>query len=163
MVYGALRDHVEAGFEDGGEHIVKNIARPVRAYTVRGAHDLVVEPKGDVKSSTLVREMDLPLPNRPSIAVLPFTNMSGDPEQEYFADGVTDEITTELSRFHSLFVIARNSSFTYKCKAVDVRVVAKELGVRYVLEGSIRSQRALRRTPLPRRLPRPSVAATRTR
>ena len=80
----------------------------------------------------------LPLPDKPSIAVLPFTNMSGDPEQEYFADGIVEDITTELSRFRDLFVIARNSSFQYKAKAIDVRQVGRELGVRYVLEGSVR-------------------------
>jgi TolB-like protein/Tfp pilus assembly protein PilF len=80
----------------------------------------------------------LPLPDKPSIAVLPFQNMSGDPEQEYFADGVVEEIITALSRFHELFVIARNSSFTYKGRAVDVKQVGRELGVRYVLEGSVR-------------------------
>jgi TolB-like protein len=83
-------------------------------------------------------EIDLSLPDKPSIAVLPFANMSGDPEQEYFTDGITEDIITELSRFHSLFVIARNSTFVYKGKAVDVRTVSKELGVRYVVEGSIR-------------------------
>ena len=82
--------------------------------------------------------MPLPLPDKPSIAVLPFQNMSGDPEQEYFADGIVEEITTAIARFPWLFVIARNSSFTYKGKAVDVRQVARELGVRYVLEGSVR-------------------------
>src|SRR5207248_6409858 len=80
----------------------------------------------------------LPLPEKPSIAVLPFQNMSGDPEQEYFADGIVEDIITELSRFRALFVIARNSTFTYKGKPVDVRQVARELGVRYVVEGSIR-------------------------
>jgi len=80
----------------------------------------------------------LPLPDKPSIAVLPFLNMTGDPEQEYFTDGVTEDIITELSRFHRLFVIARNSSFSYKGKSPDVRQVGKDLGVRYVLEGSIR-------------------------
>src|SRR5690349_5215092 len=78
------------------------------------------------------------LPDKPSIAVLPFQNMSGDPEQEYFADGMVEEITTALSRIHSLFVIARNSAFTYKGHAVDVRRVGRELAVRYVLEGSVR-------------------------
>src|SRR5262249_57982554 len=80
----------------------------------------------------------LPLPDKPSIAVLPFQNMSGDPEQDYFADGIVDEIITALSRFRSLFVIARNSSFAYKGRAVDVKQVGRELGVRYVLEGSVR-------------------------
>jgi TolB-like protein len=85
-----------------------------------------------------VGEIDLSLPDKPSIAVLPFSNLSGDPEQGYFTDGVTEDIITELSRFHSLFVIARNSTFSYKHRVVDVRTVATELGVRYVLEGSIR-------------------------
>ena len=80
----------------------------------------------------------LPLPDKPSIAVLPFTNMSGDPDQDYFADGIVEEIITALSRFKALFVIARNSSFTYKGRAVDVKQVGRELGVRYVLEGSVR-------------------------
>ena len=80
----------------------------------------------------------LPLPDKPSIAVLAFTNMSGDPDQEYFSDGIADDIITELSRSRSLFVIARNSSFTYKGRAVDVKQVARELGVRYVVEGSVR-------------------------
>ena len=83
-------------------------------------------------------QVPLPLPDKPSIAVLPFQNMSGDPEQEYFTDGITEDIITELSRFHSLFVIARNSSFSYKGKSPDIRQVGRELGVRYVLEGSIR-------------------------
>ena len=85
-----------------------------------------------------VGQIDLSLPDKPSIAVLPFVNMSGDPEQEYFTDGITEDIITELSRFHSLFVIARNSSFSYKGQSPDIRRVGKELGVRYVLEGSIR-------------------------
>jgi adenylate cyclase len=80
----------------------------------------------------------LPLPDKPSIAVLPFANMSGDPEQEYFADGMVEEIITALSRIRWLFVIARNSSFTFKGQAVDVKEVGRELGVRYVLEGSVR-------------------------
>src|SRR5437868_13565229 len=85
----------------------------------------------------------LPLPDKPSLAVLPFQNMSGDPEQEYFADGVVEDIITALSRFKSLFVIARNSSFTYRGKAVDVKQVGRELGVRYVLEGSVRKSGSL--------------------
>src|SRR4029077_5434546 len=83
-------------------------------------------------------EAPLALPDKPSIAVLPFANMSGDPEQEYFADGITEDITTALSRISSLFVIARNSSFAYKGKAIDIRQIGRELGVRYVLEGSVR-------------------------
>src|SRR5262249_57123584 len=106
----------------------KNIARPVRVYRVRS-------PSAAVKSPATPA---LPLPDKPSIAVLPFQNLSGDPEQEYFADGIVEEITTAISRLPWLFVIARNSSFTFKGRAVDVRQVARELGVRYVLEGSVR-------------------------
>ncbi len=114
------------GLTDLGEQQVKNIAQPVRAYQIRGATDLPVAGSS------------LPLPDKPSIAVLPFQNMSGDPEQEYFADGMVEEIITALSRIRWLFVIARNSSFTYKGQAVDVKQVGRELGVRYVLEGSVR-------------------------
>jgi adenylate cyclase len=113
-------------FKDAGEQQLRNIARPVRAYHValdRRTHDAPTA---------------LPLPDKPSVAVLPFQNMSGDPEQEYFADGMVEEVTTALSRIRSLFVIARNSAFTYKGRAVDVRQVGRELGVRYVLEGSVR-------------------------
>ena len=128
----AVKGKVSASFEDQGAQQVKNIAEPVRAFAVRAAGGAAATP------SPAAREIDLSLPDKPSIAVLPFTNMSGDPEQEYFSDGITEDIITELSRFHSLFVIARNSTFTYKGKAVDVRTVARELGVRYVLEGGIR-------------------------
>jgi adenylate cyclase len=117
---------VDVVFEEIGEQELKNIARPVRVYRVRwdGVAEKVSSP--------------LALPDKPSIAVLPFQNMSGDPEQEYFADGIVEEIITALSRIRWLFVIARNSSFTYKGRAVDVKQVGRELGVRYVLEGSIR-------------------------
>lgn len=117
---------VDVIFEDMGEHRLKNIARPVRVYRVRCDG---TPPKERPR---------LALPERPSIAVLPFQNMSGDPEQEYFADGIVEEIITALSHFQNLFVIARNSSFTYKSRAVDVKQVSRELGVRYVLEGSVR-------------------------
>ena len=113
-------------FEDAGEQQLKNIARPVRVYRVRP--NTAPAPPQPV----------LALPDKPSIAVLPFQNMSGDREQEYFADGMVEEIITALSRIRWLFVIARNSSFTYKGQAVDVKRVARELGVRYVLEGSVR-------------------------
>jgi adenylate cyclase len=129
-VRSAVRGKVDAAFDDLGEQQVKNIAEPVRAYRVRA--------EGAAAPAQKIGEIDLSLPDKPSIAVLPFTNMSGDSEQEYFTDGITEDIITELSRYHSLFVIARNSSFTYKGRAVDVRTVAKELGVRYVVEGSIR-------------------------
>src|SRR4029077_7377206 len=107
-----------------------NIARPVRAYRVALA-------KSSARGEDVVRPA-LPLPDKPSIAVLPFQNMSGAPEQEYFADGIVEDITTALSRFRQLFVIARNSSFTYKGRVVDIKQVGRELGVRYVLEGSVR-------------------------
>jgi TolB-like protein/class 3 adenylate cyclase len=116
-------------FQDIGEQTLKNITRPVRVYRVRGSA---------VKDPSTPAPLVLPLPDKPSIAVLPFQNMSGDPEQEYFADGMVEEITTALSRIRWLFVIARNSSFTYKGQAVDVKQVGRELGVRYVLEGSVR-------------------------
>jgi adenylate cyclase len=113
-------------FEDAGEQRLKNIVRPVRVYRVRPS------------TARAPLQPVLALPDKPSIAVLPFQNMSGDPEQEYFADGMVEEIITALSRIRWLFVIARNSSFTYKGQAVDVKRVARELGVRYVLEGSVR-------------------------
>jgi TolB-like protein/class 3 adenylate cyclase len=128
-VHDHVRDRLPFAFEDLGEQQVKNIARPVRVYRVRdvGAKNLSA-PAPPV----------LPLPDKPSIVVLPFQNMSGDPEQEYFSDGMVEEIITALSRIRWLFVIARNSSFTYKGQAIDVKQVGRELGVRYVLEGSVR-------------------------
>jgi len=128
----AVKHKVAASFEDQGEQKVKNIAEPVRAFVVKTNGDAAATPP------PIVGEIDLSLPDKPSIAVLPFANMSGDPEQEYFTDGIVDDIITDLSRFHALFVIARNSSFAYKGRSPDVRQVGKELGVRYVLEGSIR-------------------------
>jgi adenylate cyclase len=119
---------LDLAFEDLGEQALKNIARPVRAYRIA---------TGPVSAATK-ETTALPLPDKPSIAVLPFANMSGDPEQEYFADGMVEEIITALSRIRWLFVIARNSSFTYKGQVVDVKQVGRELGVRYVLEGSVR-------------------------
>ena len=140
-MHNAVAGRLEAGFEDLGSLELKNIAKPVRAWRVTWAAEdwsgkVDSAPAPSIAAAGLA--MPPPLPDKPSIAVLPFTNMSGDPEQEYFTDGITEDIITELSRFHELFVIARNSSFTYKGRAVDVRVVAGELGVRYVLEGSIR-------------------------
>lgn len=130
-VYDQVRNRPELHFADLGERPVKNIAEPLRVFRV------LLEPAG-AESGQPRSEPELALPDKPSIAVLAFENMSGDPAQEYFTDGLTEDIITELSRFRSLFVIARNGSFTYKRKAVDVRAVARELGVRYVLEGSIR-------------------------
>jgi TolB-like protein/Tfp pilus assembly protein PilF len=124
--YDQVRGKVDAEFADLGEQRLKNIARPVRVYRVLS--DGIAAQGAPA----------LALPDKPSIAVLPFQNMSGDPEQEYFADGMVEEIITALSRFRYLFVIARNSSFTYKGRAVDVKQVGRELGVRYVLEGSVR-------------------------
>ena len=130
-----IRGKVDVAFEDMGLQTLKNIAEPLRAWRVQlGGQGAAKAPLGSPASQVPA----LPLPDKPSIAVLPFQNMSGDPEQEYFADGMVEEIITALSRFKSLFVIARNSSFTYKGKAVDIKQVGRELGVRYVLEGSIR-------------------------
>src|SRR4051794_11763930 len=129
-VHDHVRDRLPFVFEDLGEQQVKNIARPVRVYRVRSG--------AVAKSPSAPSLPGLPLPEKPSIAVLPFANMSGDPEQEYFVDGMVEEIITALSRIHWLFVIARNSSFTYKGQTVDVKRVGRELGVRYVLEGSVR-------------------------
>ena len=121
-----VRGKLDIAFEDAGEQQLKNIAWPVRVYRVRLS--------GEAAQSRPA----LALPDKPSIAVLPFTNMSGDPEQDYFADGMTEDIITGLSRARWLFVIARNSSFAYKGRSTDVKQVAHELGVRYVLEGSVR-------------------------
>jgi adenylate cyclase len=129
-VYDQVRDRIDTDFEDLGEKEVKNIDRPVRVWRWSG----VAKAGGSV----VTKMAPLQLPDRPSIAVLPFTNMSGDLDQEYFADGMVEEIITALSRVRWLFVIARNSSFTYKGRAVDVKQVGRELGVRYVLEGSVR-------------------------
>jgi adenylate cyclase len=121
-----VRNKVKAGFDDLGTQSLKNIAEPVRVYRVR------LEPAGEIQRPVLA------LPDKPSIAVLPFVNMSGDPEQQYFSDGVTEDIITELSRFRSLFVIARNSSFAFRDKAMKVQDIARELGVTFVVEGSVR-------------------------
>ena len=123
-----VRGKIAAEFTDIGEQALKNITRPIRTYRVMAAPG----------AASRRASSGPPLPEKPSIAVLPFANMSGDPEQEYFADGMVEEIITALSRIRWLFVIARNSSFTYKGQAVDVKQVGRELGVRYVLEGSVR-------------------------
>ena len=132
--YDQVRKVLPVTFADLGVQQVKNIQEPIRVYQVNAL--------GEGRGAALARaaETDSPpsLPDKPSIAVLPFQNMGGDPEQEYFADGMVEEITTALSRFKWLFVIARNSSFTYKGKAVNVKQIGHELGVRYVLEGSVR-------------------------
>ena len=128
--YEQVRDKVKEMFIDLGEKELKNIARPVRVFRI----DLKVPI---TRASESARPA-LTLPDKPSIAVLPFQNMSGDSEQDYFCDGTVEEIITGLSRIRWLFVIARNSSFVYKGRAVDVKQVGRELGVRYVLEGSVR-------------------------
>jgi TolB-like protein len=129
-VSAAARDHIGNKlpliFDDLGDQKVKNLVQPIRVYRVQ-AETPAAQPAAV-----------LPLPDKPSIAVLPFANMSGDPEQEYFVDGMVEEIITALSRIRWLFVIARNSSFTYKGQPIDVKQVGRELGVRYVLEGSVR-------------------------
>jgi adenylate cyclase len=128
-VYSEVEGKLDVGFEDRGEQQLKNISKPVRTYAVRSG-----------ASSVLTERLTAapPLPDKPSIAVLPFENISGDPEQEYFADGMVEEIITALSRFKWLFVIARNSSFTFKGKSVNIKEVGRRLGVRYVLEGAVR-------------------------
>jgi adenylate cyclase len=133
--YRQVRGKVEIACDDLGPQNLKNIAEPMQVWRVR----LDGQIASKVQPGSLVGQAPaLALPDKPSIAVLPFQNMSGDPEQEYFADGTVEEITTALSRFKSLFVIARNSSFTYKGRAVDIKQVGRELGVRYLLEGSVR-------------------------
>jgi TolB-like protein/class 3 adenylate cyclase/Tfp pilus assembly protein PilF len=129
VVHDQVRDKLDLGFEDLGERQLKNIARPVHVFRIAASA---------IGLRTQSATPALALPDKPSIAILPFTNMSGDPEQDYFADGMVEDIITALSHFKALFVIARNSSFTYKGRAVDVKQVGRELGVRYVLEGSVR-------------------------
>ena len=131
-VRGAVLNKVTAQFVDQGEQRVKNIDHPVRAFAVTGEGSVAAGPTG---ASGVI---DLSLPHKPSIAVLPFATMSAEPEQKFFADGVVEDLITALSRVRALFVIARNSSFAFEGKAVDIRTVGRELGVRYVLEGSVR-------------------------
>jgi adenylate cyclase len=131
--YRQIRGKVEIVFDDIGPQALKNILEPMRAWRIR------IDANAFALSQNVSFETHpLALPDKPSIAVLPFQNMSGDPEQEYFADGMVEDIITGLSRSRSLFVIARNSTFTYKGKVVDIKQVGRDLGVRYVLEGSVR-------------------------
>src|SRR6516162_1918474 len=130
IVRDQVRDKLDFSFADMGEQQVKNIARPIRT------HRILLSGAAVAASST--EPNTRPAPQKPSIAVLPFVNMSGDIEQEYFSDGITEDIITNLSRNHAFFVISRSTSFTYKNPAIDVARVARELGVRYVLEGSVR-------------------------
>ena len=134
MVYDAIRNRVDAGFQDLGEHNVKHVSAPVRVWHWQTA--TLREPE-DI--SAVIAPTPLPgEPEKPSIAVLPFDSMSSDKEQEYFADGMSEDLITDLSKVSGLFVVARHSSFIYKGQSVDIRTVASELGVRFVLEGSIR-------------------------
>jgi len=128
-VYDQIKNKLNVGFVDLGEQTVKNISTPVRAYRIR--------PDSPTSSPNHAAQREPP-PDKPAIAVLPFVNMSGDPEQEYFSDGITEDLITDISKISGLFVIARNSTFTYKGRSVDVRQIANDLGVRYVLEGSVR-------------------------
>ena len=135
VVRDQVRDKLGFTFEDMGEQQVKNIARPVRVHRIRLFEEgrfPAVHPADQATAPALA------MPDKPSVAVLPFTNMSGDPEQEFLADGIAEDVITALSRYPSLFVIARNSCFTYKGRAVDLKQVGRDLGVRYVLEGSVR-------------------------
>ena len=129
-VYEEVRDKLPYTFEDQGEHQFKNIGRPIRVYCILLSADAAVAAGG--------RKLAAPAMDRPSIAVLPFVNLSKDPEQEYFADGIVEDIISALSRFRSFLVIARNTTFTYKGRSVNVPQIGRELGVRYVLEGSVR-------------------------
>jgi adenylate cyclase len=134
-VHDQVCDKLSFGFEDMGEQSVKNIARPIGVHRVSLAE---IAPLAAAQPATAATKSEVASSNRPSIAVLPFANMSGDPEQEYFADGISEDIITGLSKLRWFFVIARNSSFAYKGKSVDVKRAARELGVRYILEGSVR-------------------------
>jgi adenylate cyclase len=128
-VYNQVRNRIDAVFKDMGEQEVKHVSRPVSVYAINPPEQ---------KMSDHITPPTSALPDKPSIAVLPFDNMSGDPEQEYFSDGITEDIITELSRFRSLFVIARNSSFAFKGQAIDITEIGKKLGVKFVVEGSVR-------------------------
>jgi adenylate cyclase len=135
MVRDQIRDKLAYPFEDLGEQSVKNIARPVRAYALRP------EAVAELPAPNVPSLVQIPQPvvaPRLSIVVLPFTNLSSDPQQQYFADGITEDLTTNLSRIADMFVISRNTAFTYQGKRVDTRQIGRELGVRYVLEGSVR-------------------------
>ena len=131
-----IRDKLDLQLEDLGEQEVKNIARPVRVFRVDLRHEEA--PAHGASAAVQAVEPALSLPDRPSVAVLPFDNMSGDPEQEYFVDGMTEDIITDLSKISGLFVIARNSVFAYKGKPTDIQEVSRKLGVRFVIEGSVR-------------------------
>ena len=133
--YRQVRGKVEIACDDMGPQLLKNIAEPLRAWRVRLTGQI---PSAGQSGSAVSQAQGLPLPDKPSIAVLPFQNMSGDPEQEYFADGIAEDVLTTLSKIQELMVIARNSSFVFKGQTRDIREIGRTLGVRYVLEGSVR-------------------------
>ena len=137
--YEQVVNKLTLDYEDIGERTVKNISRPVRVYRIHmPTHGQETQDWGEERPTAGELSPPLTLPDKPSVAVLPFTNMSADPEQEYFSDGITEDIITDLSKVSGLFVIARNSVFTYKEQAVNVAQVGRDLGVRWILEGSIR-------------------------
>lgn len=151
IVYDQVKNKLSLGYEYLGEQTVKNIPEPVSIYRVR-------MDANDMSGPALGGSQDLSFPDKPSIAVLPFVNMSDDSEQGYFSDGITEDLITDLSKISELFVIARNSVFTYKDKPVKVQQVSKDLGVRYVLEGSARKARAGKNSGMTSRAP--SIAAS---
>ncbi|HKA56736.1 MAG TPA: adenylate/guanylate cyclase domain-containing protein [Candidatus Binatia bacterium] len=137
-VYDQVENKLALGYEYLGEQTVKNIAKPVRVYRIHRGAEAPASGRGGGEVNLPLQSPALPLPDKPSIIALPFVNMSADPEQEYFSDGITEDITTDLSRISNLFVISRNSAFSYKGKAIKVRDISREMGVRYVLEGGVR-------------------------
>ncbi len=134
-VYDQVRNRLAHQFRDMGEHAVKNVSAPIRVFSVVSSH---MDEPPEVDQISRLLDQPLSLPDKPSIAVLPFDNMSGNAEQEYFADGISEDIITEISRYSGFFVIARNSSFAYKGQSIDIKQIGRELGARYVLEGSVR-------------------------
>jgi|SRR5215813_9585138 len=138
VVYKQIKNKLALEYEELGEHVLKNIAEPVRVYRVRIESEAPTPGVSGEPGSLSEKSSARQLPDKSSIAILPFLNMSADPEQEYFSDGITEDLITDLSKLSELFVIARNSVFTYKGKVMKVREVSRELGVRYVLEGSVR-------------------------
>jgi adenylate cyclase len=137
-VYDQVENKLPLGYEYVGEQMVKNIAKPVRVYRVQPEAEVPATDPEEDKGPSPLPTSALPLPDKPSIIVLPFTNMSNDPEQEYFSDGITEDITTDLSKISGLFVISRNSAFTYKGKVAKAQDISREMGVQYVREGSVR-------------------------
>ena len=153
VVRDQVRDKLDCAFEDMGEQSVKNIARPVRVYAWR-PEGVTGLPAAMVPHSALLSPPAAA--PRLSIVVLPFTNLSDDQEQQYFADGITEDLTTDLSRLDNMFVISRNTAFTYQGKRVDTKQIGRELGVRYVLEGSVRRSGSQVRVSTSLSVPRPT-------